>query len=132
MSARGFVINNGESLKKLKELLIKYDKKRYDETNNVNIAPAININDLPPVIALPVIAPPVLAPINNSGSCWCRKPDNDDMIFCTFDRCPHGWFHFKCLNLKRKKLMSFLMIGYVPFVQTNVIQCNLTKEISEE
>jgi len=123
MSARGFVINNGESLKKLKELLIEYDKKRYDETNNVNIAPAININDLPPVIALPVIAPPVIAPINNSGSCWCRKPDNDDMIFCTFDHCPHGWFHFKCLNLKRKKLMSFLMIGYVPFVQTNIIQC---------
>ena len=100
MSARGFVINNGESLKKLKELLIEYDKKRYDEAN---IAPATNTDGLPPAIPPPVIAPPVIVPINNCGSCWCRKPDNNDMIFCTFDRCPHGWFHFKCLNLKREE-----------------------------
>jgi hypothetical protein len=98
--ARGFVINNGESLKKLKELLIEYDKKRYDEAN---IAPATNTDGLPPAIPPPVIAPPVIVPINNCGSCWCRKPDNNDMIFCTFDRCPHGWFHFKCLNLKREE-----------------------------
>ena len=41
--------------------------------------------------------------INNNGTCWCRKPDNQDMVFCKSKNCPHGWFHFKCLNLTRKE-----------------------------
>jgi hypothetical protein len=23
------------------------------------------------------------------------------MIFCSFENCPHGWFHFKCIGLTR-------------------------------
>ena len=35
------------------------------------------------------------------ASCWCKKPDNNEMIFCSFENCPHGWFHFKCIGLTR-------------------------------
>ena len=50
---------------------------------------------VPAAVVPAATVPPVKA------SYWCKKPDNNEMIFCSFENCPHGWFHFKCIGLTR-------------------------------
>jgi len=103
MTQRGFQITNDEPLKRLKELLVEFDKKRHDDAS---IAPVVDPAAVVPAAVVPAAVVPaavvpaaVVPPIN--ASCWCKKPDNNEMIFCSFENCPHGWFHFKCIGLTR-------------------------------
>ena len=58
MEARGFVVNTTDKLKDLKKLLVEYDSKVHNEV----------------VVPVAPVAPVVLS------SCWCNKPDNNDMV----------------------------------------------------
>ena len=100
MIARGFAVTS-EPLKKLKELLVEYDKGRH-EAANVNVVPeAIVPAAVVPAAVVPAAIVPAATVPPIKASCWCKKPDNNEMIFCSFENCPHGWFHFKCIGLTR-------------------------------
>jgi hypothetical protein len=81
MEARGFVVNTTDKLKDLKKLLVEYDSKVHNEV----------------VVPVAPVAPVVLS------SCWCNKPDNNDMVHCDAPQCLRKWLHFRCIGLTREQ-----------------------------
>ena len=77
-------------------MLVEYDKGRH-EAANVNVVPEAIV----PAAVVPAAIVPAATVPPIKASCWCKKPDNNEMIFCSFENCPHGWFHFKCIGLTR-------------------------------
>ena len=72
------------------------------EAANVNVVPeAIVPAAVVPAAVVPAAIVPAATVPPIKASCWCKKPDNNEMIFCSFENCPHGWFHFKCIGLTR-------------------------------
>ena len=50
-------------------------------------------------MVVPVFVVFVVVPV----SCYPEGVDDGSkMIFCEADSCAVGWYHFKCVNLKRK------------------------------
>ena len=31
--------------------------------------------------------------------CWCKRPDEGDLIYCDGPDCSIGWFHFPCVGI---------------------------------
>ncbi|XP_033729776.1 uncharacterized protein LOC117318968 [Pecten maximus] len=42
-------------------------------------------------------------PLNNEDTwCLCSEPEYGRMIKCDSNDCPYQWFHYKCVNIRRK------------------------------
>lgn len=39
---------------------------------------------------------------NEKSWCICSEPEYGRMIRCDGDQCPYEWFHYKCVNIRRK------------------------------
>ena len=39
---------------------------------------------------------------DNPVYCLCNEPEYGKMVKCSNDECPREWFHYKCVNLKKK------------------------------
>lgn len=75
-------------------------KKSTAERSHTNVSIAAKI--LPqPVSELTVKEEPLVVP-KEEHYCFCGGPSFGRMVACENEKCPHEWFHFKCVGLTRE------------------------------
>lgn len=67
------------------------DVKRVEKPDVVKVEPVIE-----------PIEEPVVEKVVEETYCFCNGPSSGRMVACEYEKCPHEWFHFKCVNLSKE------------------------------
>lgn len=77
-------------------------KKSTTDENDTKLSIDVKlIPPLPPASGAPVEEKPLLV-TDEPHYCFCGGPSFGRMVACENEKCPHEWFHFKCVNLVRE------------------------------